>query len=174
MSAIWFDSNALEITTAEHCTWWSFVSCLSASACGTVLENFDHNKANTSQIYKSWSLHYSSSTRTWTGACITQNQKDWESFKLNHKHSHSPQVQVGLQQHLSLLKDLSLLCTKNNNQCCSCGLTSFRPTEVTSTPSRKIRNTQLRFVFLNFSFVRQNNLRWSNSKDHSCNIGLLL
>ena len=36
------------------------------------------------------------------GACITKNQKDWESFKLNDKHNHSPQVQVGLQQHLSL------------------------------------------------------------------------
>ena len=28
----------------------------------------------TSQIYKSWSLHDSSSTKTRTGACITQNQ----------------------------------------------------------------------------------------------------
>ena len=46
----------------------------------------NHNKAM-SQIYKSWSLHYSNSTRTSTGACITQNQKDWESFRLNHKHS---------------------------------------------------------------------------------------
>ena len=27
-----------------------------------------------------------------------------ESFNLNHKHSHSPQVQVGLQQHLSQLR----------------------------------------------------------------------
>ena len=39
---------------------------------------------------------------TRAGACTIQNQKDWESFKLNHKHSHSPQVQVGVQQHLSL------------------------------------------------------------------------
>ena len=38
---------------------------------------------------------------TRVGAC-TQSLKDWESFKLNHKHSHSPLVQVGLQQHLSL------------------------------------------------------------------------
>ena len=53
----------------------------------------------TSQIYKSWSLHDSNFART--GACITQNQKDWKSRKLNHKHSHSPLVQVGLQQHLS-------------------------------------------------------------------------
>ena len=30
---------------------------------------------------------------------ITQNEKDWESFKLNHKHSHSPEVLVDLQQH---------------------------------------------------------------------------
>ena len=35
-------------------------------------------------------------------ALLNYNQKDWESFKLNHKHSYSPQVQVGLQQHLSL------------------------------------------------------------------------
>ena len=39
---------------------------------------------------------------TRAGACIIQNQKDWGSFRLNNKHSHSPQVQVGLQQHLSL------------------------------------------------------------------------
>ena len=51
---------------------------------------------------------------TRAGACIIQilqelelepailKIKDWESFKMNHKHSHSPQVQAGLQQHLSL------------------------------------------------------------------------
>ena len=72
------------------CTWRSFVSCLHASACGTHSSGeFTHNKATTSQIYKSWSLHYSNSARTWTGACINQNQKDWGSFQLNHKHSHS-------------------------------------------------------------------------------------
>ena len=52
-----------------------------------------------SQIYKSWSLHDSNSTRT--GACITQNQKDLRSRKLNHKHSYR---QVGLQQCWSLLR----------------------------------------------------------------------
>ena len=55
----------------------------------------------TSQIYKSWSLCDSNSMRT--GTC-TQNQKDWRSLKLNDKHSHSPQVQVGLQHHLSFLR----------------------------------------------------------------------
>ena len=55
----------------------------------------------TSQIYKSWSLHDSNSTRTRTGACITQNRKGWKSRKLNHKHSHSLQAQVSLEQHLS-------------------------------------------------------------------------
>ena len=35
-------------------------------------------------------------------ALLKIDKKKWESFKLNHKHSHSPQVQVGLQQHLSL------------------------------------------------------------------------
>ena len=43
-----------------------------------------------SQIYKSWSLHDSNSTETRSGACITQNQRDWRVLKLNHKHSHSP------------------------------------------------------------------------------------
>ena len=55
----------------------------------------------TSQIFKSWSLHDSNSTRT--GACINQNQKDWGSRKLNHKHSHSPSVQVGLKQYLGFM-----------------------------------------------------------------------
>ena len=55
-----------------------------------------------SQIHKSWSLHDSSSTKTLTGACITQNQKDWRRRKLNDKHNHSSLVQVDLQQHLSL------------------------------------------------------------------------
>ena len=134
------------------CAWWSFVSCLYASACGTYSSGeFNHSKA-TFQIYKSWNLHYSNSTKTWTGACIIQNQKEWESFELNHKHSHSPQVQVGLQQLKSL--DLSLLivsCFKNNNQCCSCGLSSFRPTEVILTPSRKVRNTKRSFRFFHVS-----------------------
>ena len=127
---------------------------------------FNHNITTTPQIYKSWSLHYSNSTKTSTGACITQNQKNWESFKLNHKHSHSPEIQVCLPQHLNLgsLLGLNLLCSKNNNQCCSCCLSSFRPTEVILTPSRKIRNTQLSFVFLNFSFVCQNNIRWSKTR----------
>ena len=44
----------------------------------------------TSQIYKSWSLHDSNSTKTQTGACIAQDQKNWRSRKLNHKHSHIP------------------------------------------------------------------------------------
>ena len=69
---------------------------------GTYSSGEFNHKAKTSQIYKSLSLHYSNSTKIWTGAWITQNQKDWESFKLNHKHSQSPQVQVGLQQRLSL------------------------------------------------------------------------
>ena len=91
VSAMWFDSNALEMTTAEHCTYLTkFMSCLYVSTCGTVLENVIIIK-----------LRRLKSTRA--GACIiqilqevelepaiTQNQKDWESFKLNHKHNHSP------------------------------------------------------------------------------------
>ena len=42
----------------------------------------------TSQIYKSWRLHGSNSITT--GACITQNQDEWRSRKLNHKHTQSP------------------------------------------------------------------------------------
>ena len=45
----------------------------------------------TFQIYKSWSLLDSNSTKTRTGACITQNHSEgWRRRKLNHKHSHSP------------------------------------------------------------------------------------
>ena len=57
-----------------------------------------------------------------------------------------------------------LLCSKNNNQCYSCRLSSFGPTEVILAGSRKIRNTQLHFVFLNFSFLCQNSLRWSKTQ----------
>ena len=42
MSTMWFDSNALEMTTAEHCmylTKFCQLLRLYASACGTVLEN---------------------------------------------------------------------------------------------------------------------------------------
>ena len=173
MSAMWFDSNALEMTTAEHCRYLTkFCELLvHANACGTALENLiiiklRRLKATTViklepalfKFYKNlnWSLHYSKS-------------KDWESFKLNHKHSRSLEVQVGLQQHLNLQfsrfrsKPIYYV-PKNNNQCRSCGLSSFRPAEVILKPSRKIRNTQLRFVFLNFSFVCQNNLRWSKTQ----------
>ena len=65
------------------------MSCFYASARGTVVENLITIK-----------LRRLKSTRA--GACITKIQKDWETFKLNHKHSYSPQVQAGLQQHLSL------------------------------------------------------------------------
>ena len=40
--------------------------------------------------------------------------------------------------------------SKNNNQCSSFGLLGFRPTEAILTLLRKIGNTQLRFMFLNF------------------------
>ena len=66
MSAMWFDSNALEITTAEHCMHLrSFVSCLYASACGTGLENL--------VIIK---LRRLKSTRA--GACIIQILQELE------------------------------------------------------------------------------------------------
>ena len=113
----------------------------------------------TSQIYKSWSLLDSNSKKTRTRACITQNQKDFRSRKLNHKYSHNPYVRPATFE----FSDLSLFVLKHD-QCCSCGLSSFRPTEVILTPSRKIRNIQLRFVFLNFSFVCQNSLRWSEAR----------
>ena len=37
--------------------------------------------------FQIWSLLDSNSTETRTGACITQNQKDWRRRKLKHKHS---------------------------------------------------------------------------------------
>ena len=66
-----------------------------------------------SQIYKSWNMHDSNCTRT--GACITQNQKNCRSRKLNHKHSHSPNVQEGLLQHLSF--QIYYVLKTINNQC---------------------------------------------------------
>ena len=40
MSAMRLDSNALEMTTAEHCLYLTkFCELLYANACGTVLEN---------------------------------------------------------------------------------------------------------------------------------------
>ena len=38
--------------------------------------------------------------------------------------------------------------------------------EAILTHLRKIRNTQLVFLFLNFSFVCQNSLRWSKTISH--------
>ena len=99
----------------------------------------------TSQIYKSLSLHDLNSGRTRAGSCITQNQKDWRS-SLNHKHSHSSQEEV--QQHL--IFHIWACYVLKNNQCCGCSLSSFRPIEIILTHSRKIRNTQLCLVFLNF------------------------
>ena len=68
MSAMWFDSKALEMTTAEHCmylTKFCELVLVYARVCGTYSSGvFNHNKATTSQMYKSWSLHYSNSTRT--------------------------------------------------------------------------------------------------------------
>ena len=85
----------------------------------------------TFQIYKSWRMLDSDSTTTRTGACITQNQKDYRRCKLNHRHS-----QIGTGRPTTFeFSDLGLLCSKNNNQCCSSGLSSFRPTEVILTLS---------------------------------------
>ena len=76
---------------------------------------------------------------------------------------------------LSFYPNRYWICSKSNNQCCSCGLSNFRPTAVILTHSRKIRNNQLRFVFRNFSFVCQNNLRWSkNSIDHAAPLVIVI
>ena len=63
---LWFDSNAQEMTTAEHCMYLTkFCELLVFSACGAYSSGeFNHNKATTFEIYKSWNLHYSNSTRT--------------------------------------------------------------------------------------------------------------
>ena len=100
----------------------------------------------TSQIYKNWSLFDSNSTITRTGACMTQNQKDWRNRKLNHEHSYTF-ISTGRPAATFEFSDLGLLCSKNNYQCCSCGLSSFRPTEVILT------------YLGNITFVCQNNLR---------------
>ena len=57
MSAMWFDSNAPEMTTAEHCMY--LTKFCELIACGTVLENLIIIK-----------LRCLKSTRA--GACITQ------------------------------------------------------------------------------------------------------
>ena len=63
MSAMWFDSNALEMTTAEHCIYltefceWIVCWCMWYSS-GEFNHNKELNKVTMSQIYKSWSLHY--------------------------------------------------------------------------------------------------------------------
>ena len=101
----------------------------------------------TSEICKSWSLHDPSSTRTQTGAYNTENRKDQPIG----------QVGTGRPETTFEFSDLGLLCSENNTQCCSCGLSSFRPTVVILTHSSKIKNTQLCFVFLNFSLVCQSN-----------------
>ena len=65
MSAMWFDRNALEMTTAEHCMHLTnFCELLVCQCMWYGSGEFNHNKVTTSQIYKSWSLHHSDSTRT--------------------------------------------------------------------------------------------------------------
>ena len=87
-----------------------------------------------SQICKSWSLHYSNYTRNRTGACMTQNQKDWRSRNLNYTQSQligtGTGTGTGRPAATIEFSDLVLLCSKNNNQCCSCSLSRFRPTKV--------------------------------------------
>ena len=65
MSAMWLDSNALEMTTAEHCMYLTkFCELLVCWCIWYSSGEFNYDKATTSQIYKSWSLHNSNSTRT--------------------------------------------------------------------------------------------------------------
>ena len=137
------------------------MNCLYAIAFGTVLENLIIIKLQRLKSTRAGariirilqelelSLHYSKS-------------KGLRKFQTDHKHSHSPFLQA--YNNILVFRSNPGLCSKNNNQCYSCGLSSFRPTKVILTPSRKIRNSQLRFVFLNFSFVCQNNLRWSKTR----------
>ena len=91
MSVMSFDSNGLEMMTAEHCMYLtSFVSCLHVSACCTVLENLIIIKLRRLKSTRAGACIIQILQELETGACITQNQKDWESFRLNHKHRHSP------------------------------------------------------------------------------------
>ena len=70
MSVMWFDSNALEMTTAKHGMY--LTSCLYANVCGTVLENLIIIK-----------LPRLKSTRA--GACIIQILKELELEPAFHK-----------------------------------------------------------------------------------------
>ena len=95
----------------------------------------------TRQIYKSWSLHVSNFANT--GACITQNQKDWRSRKLNHKQSYP----IGTGRPATTFGFSNLLCSKNSSQCCCYGLSSFRLTEVILTHSKTLETCEISLLF---------------------------
>ena len=62
MSAMWFDSNAPEMTTVEHCMHLTkFCELIVCKCMWYSSGEFNHNKATMSQIYESWSLHCSNS-----------------------------------------------------------------------------------------------------------------
>ena len=91
MSAVRLDSNAVEMTTAEHCMYLTqFCESLACQSCldNSILYSLGNLHVcliiitMTSQIYKSRSLHELNSTRTRTGACITLNQMDWRIEEL--------------------------------------------------------------------------------------------
>ena len=100
VSVVCFDSNAVEMTTAEHSTYLMKFCGLLACQCycalkfmfGTYTFVYLIILTSTSQIDKSWSLHDSDPDPTRTGTWITQNQKDRRNRKLNPTviHSHSP------------------------------------------------------------------------------------
>ena len=88
-----------------------------------------------SQIYKRWSLHDSNSTIT--GTCIIQNQRNWRSHQLNHKHNHRYRQALSFQIYYRLNYVLKPITNVAAVVC-------FDPL----------------LVFLKFSFLCQNNLYW--------------
>ena len=95
------------------------------------------------------------------------------NFTIQHKQGKANEIWSDLALEKLTIKGaktfLKGVTQKNNNQCCSCGLsiasfTKFLPMELIEAPSRKIRNTQLRFMFLKTFFVCQNNPRWSKTQ----------
>ena len=134
MSAMWLDSNSLEMRTAEYCMYLTKFCELLVCYCAWYSSGeFNHNKATTSQIYRSWSLRYISSTRSRTGVLITQNEGTGRVSKwiINTVRS----ICTGRPATPFKSLGLSLLCSKN------CGLSSFRPMEDKNTLKKNYQDS---------------------------------
>ena len=138
MSAVWFDSNTVEMTTVEHCMYLRKFCELACQCYCTVLEieiyvwnlyvclfnYFDCNVSNLQDLEPA----------------LVKIKKDWRSHKLNLKHSHFQKAQVGLQQHLvffsenyHVLKTITNV-TQLRFVLPNCSCVSKQPPLVTGTP----------------------------------------